>query len=688
MIDKTFSNLIYIERITRIQETTLKIQGVYKKKSILSVVDEKRYPWLVENATYMVYGFYKKQDTDLVIENIIPYFSKKAMPVFLAFLEKIKLPSLTKTKIKTLYTYFKEELYTIFFEKKWHLLEKQYSQNKINIDAISSHWEKTSAYILLQVQLLNKGIPFHIIKKLYTAYGSDINRQLEHNPYTIVNTIGFGFLTADRIAHAYGITDDNPLRIASAIEFILTENESNGNTCISYEKLYSNLHKLLKKDYDIKIIKAQCQLLFKNETIVIYKESYIGKRTTYDKEKAIYTFFMAKADKTAIQIASIKSDSNLSLEQKNAINIALHNQFSIITGQAGTGKSRVIKEIFNYNKDKNILILTPTGRAAERLKEIDNNIQATTIHKALHSNLTPSSTHIIIEEASMVDSNIFALLLQTISPRTNITLVGDPDQLPPIGIGSVFTDLIEKSNIPTGKLQKIFRQEGSLAHFAQNIREDKKISFAHTDNEITFIQSTKKSCFTYIAQLIRENLCKEKKHTTAQFITFLNKGLTGTRNLNTFIQKTLQNIRKKKNEHIWETFYLNDKVVITKNNYKKGIRNGELGYIKEYNQKEEVIYIQCIDKTVPFSKQEKDYLSLGYAINIYKSQGSEYNHVIMLIFLEAFFFLNNKSVYTAITRAKKKITILGEKKAFYIGTKTKKKLERMTFLKLFFEDKK
>lgn len=644
------------------------------------------FDWLQEENSIIAYGKTQEALHYIYASACIPYL-EKTLSSFKTFMIAAKISGLTANKIDLLIKKFGKDIIPIFFEENFEKLKEIpfFTEEKIII--IQKQWKSLQVYSMLHLALYQSGLSASSVKKLYKTYKEEALKKLQENPYQIIETVGYGFLTADKIAQEYGIGIDSPIRIESAISYILKKNESEGNSYLSIEHMKEALKHLLKLTLNESDLLYYLEMLEKKSHIIMLEKTYIARNILYKYESFIYLFFKNNIRiKNKIQSLSF-SKKNLVEEQKKAIEGACSYQYSIITGAAGTGKSTCVGELFNIltGGGKKVLILAPTGRASQRIKELINEATSMTIHKALgikyiqeiyRNNLYEGEMslpydHIIVDETSMIDAFIFYCFLKKVRKDTAITLIGDKNQLPPIGPGAIFDALIETKTIPTFTLGEIHRQEknNTIIGAAKKIAEGSFPKISEDPRDNCYFESLQKEKLERRLISLVKNLIHQKNNLFSfQILTFLHKGIAGITTINFSIQKTLAELRNNKDEKkFFDKFFIGDKVIVTKNNYDLGIFNGEIGIIKEGDIK--TITIEFTDKEIVIEETYAYLIELAYAISIHKSQGSEFPLVILLLYPEQYILLNKKSLYTGLTRGKQKVHIIGEKKCLYIALK-------------------
>ncbi len=642
--------------------------------------------WIEEGSSVLTYGTINETIKHIYTTACIPYLEKNLLS-FKTFIIAAKIPGLSESKIQLLINKFGEKIISIFFEEKFERLQEIPFFSEERIIIIAKNWKLIQTYSMLHLALYQSGLSASSVKKLYKTYKEESLKKLKENPYQIIETVGYGFLTADKIAQEYGITMNAAIRIEAAILYLLKKNESEGKAYLSILSIEKATQILLKTSLTSENLLFHIKALEQRDEIILLKKTYVATKKIYLYENSVYLFLKNNKLKKSPQLLLPFYKQKLVEEQKKAIMGACSHLYTIITGPAGTGKSTCIVELFTLltNQGKKVLILTPTGRASQRIKELLSDATVMTIHKALgikyiqemyknssyHETIYLPYDHIIIDESSMIDAFIFYCIVKKINQNTAITLIGDKNQLPPIGPGAIFEALIETNSIPIFALKEIHRQakNNTIIEIASQIAEGVYPKIPENPIYNCYFETVKKENLQEkLTELTKAQTSPETGILPFQILTFLHKGIAGINTINLSIQKTLFELRKKKdNKKIFEKFFVGDKVIVTKNNYELGIFNGEIGYIKEGKEKKAIV--EFTDKIIAFEEEHAFLLDLAYAISIHKSQGSEFNSVILLLYPEQYILLNKKSLYTGLTRGKKKVHIIGEKKTLYISLK-------------------
>ena len=565
------------------------------------------------------------------------------------------------------------------------------------------------------VYLQQYGISNTLAVKIYDTYGMELYSVLQENPYRLAEDInGVGFRMADELAARMGIHTDSDYRIRSGILYTLLGAVGEGHCYLPMGILLERAHMLLNVAQEY--IQPQIDNLMMDKKLVIKGDCVFAASYYYAELNCARMLYelnvsMAEAENLPAQDAAMKKQlehlaESLKMEldelQLGAVTQCIRNGLFILSGGPGTGKTTTINMIIRYfdSAGLDIFLAAPTGRAAKRMTEA-TGFEARTIHRMLELNSTLSDETtrkvkferneenpleadvIIIDEMSMVDIQLFQSLLKAVTPGTRLILVGDVNQLPSVGPGQVLRDLIESGAFPMMTLQKIFRQaeESDIVVNAHRINNGQQIALDNKSRDFFLLERNDVNViYKHMIQLIREKLPGYVKATPfdIQVLTPMRKGLLGCETLNGILQKYLNPPDAGKKEHIsGDTIYREgDKVMQIKNNYQleweivskygipvdrgAGIFNGDMGRILEINETLSTLVVEYDEQrrvTYPFSLLEE--LELCYAVTIHKSQGSEYPAVILPLLSGPRMLFNRNLLYTAITRARNCVTILG-----------------------------
>lgn len=553
--------------------------------------------------------------------------------------------------------------------------------------------------------LQDTGFSMNEAVKIYEKYKEEAIKVIENNIYDVVDkVVGVSFLSVDKIALKLGIDVEDERRIESCILFSMYDLcITSGNTYSSFNEIYLRTIKYLETSIDMKKFEYYLLRLNQDKKVIILEDKYILKEI-YEIENNIAKKIVKLVNHKKVEIKGIEGCIS-SLEhlfgieynnlQKEAIISSLENKFNIITGGPGTGKTTIIKGIVESYKQINkinddrlkdeMILLAPTGRAARRIMEA-TNFKAQTIHKFLKwdketdtfqiNKYNKSSAKIVlIDETSMIDIFLFNSLLEGLSDNVRIILVGDANQLPSVYPGQILKDLIDSNAVPVIKLNELYRQKDDsyIISLANEINcgilnED----FTDKRSDYNFIETTKEQIEYVISQLCKKALEKGYNYNQIQVLVPMYRGINGIDNLNNKLQEIFNPKSKDKDEYIHNDviFREGDKVLQTKNINDLEISNGDIGIIDSITKTQNgVLAVINFDGIiVEFTKKHFEDLKLGYAISIHKSQGSEFELVIMPMDLSFKRMLYRKLLYTGVTRAKKSLTLVGEKSAFVYAT--------------------
>ncbi len=581
------------------------------------------------------------------------------------------------------------------------------------------------------------GINGTLAVKLYKVYEDEIYYIIKQNPYKLSEDVrGIGFKTADEIARKVGIEKDSEFRIKSAVEYILYLNAEKGNTYMKVMDLFNETKFLL----DIEIENDYFETLLSNMVIDrrikiehstdVYLNYYY--KVEAEVAKRLLSINASVADlnyekSTVEDFEKFFKEKNILLDEMQLLFIkkSIENGVSILTGGPGTGKTTTINGIIQFFGAKNLKIslAAPTGRAAKRMSET-TGYEAKTIHRLLEVNGVvddkDGSSHgeflrneenpletdvVIVDEMSMVDISLFNSLLKAIPLNCRLVMVGDIDQLPSVGPGNVLHDIIASEKFSTVKLEKIFRQamESDIVKNAHKVNNGEKIKLDNKSSDFFFIEESDAMHITArIWRLLSQKLPKyvDAKTSDIQVITPMKKGNLGTYKLNEDLQRALNPKAINKKEYELPNGKIlreHDKVMQNKNDYKldwiikgmydipietgKGVFNGDIGEVIEIdklNKKVEVLYDE--NRYVKYDFTDLDEIELAYAITIHKSQGSEYPAIVIPILDVPRLLSNRNLLYTAITRAKKCVVIVGSEKALNYMIQNKNEVRRQTGL--------
>ncbi len=608
---------------------------------------------------------------------------------------------------------FKEDTFRIIEEEPERLAEIKGISNRKAMEIASQVNEKRDlrqAMIFLQ----QYGITMNLAVKVYQAYGQDVYSIIRENPYRLADDIdGVGFRTADEIAARVGIRMDSDFRVRSGILYTLLQASGEGHTYLPETELTPRASKLLnvtaeqvEKQYmDLAIERKIILKQMEDQTQIYAASFYYMEANTATMLKRLNVSYDVSDAEIEQRIRGIEKKSGMTLDehQVTAVKEAVRNGLLVITGGPGTGKTTTINTIIRYFELEGleIFLAAPTGRAAKRMSET-TGFEARTVHRMLELNGGAEGSGgferdesnpleadvIIVDEMSMVDISLMCSLLKAISVGTRLILVGDVNQLPSVGPGSVLRDIIQSHACNVVMLTKIFRQASTsdIIVNAHKINHGEEVILDNKSMDFFFLKRYDADVIiNVVLQLIKQKLPKFVDATPydIQVLTPMRKGLLGVERLNGILQRYMNPPAddKVEKEYGSTVFREGDKVMQTKNNYQLaweirtkfgltvdkglGIFNGDMGIIRQINDFAEQMIIEFDEgRMVEYPYKLLDELELAYAITIHKSQGSEYPAVVIPLLGGPMMLMNRNLLYTAVTRARKCVTLVGNEVTF------------------------
>lgn len=568
--------------------------------------------------------------------------------------------------------------------------------------------------------------------KVYKALGQSSVKKIKENPYILCREdIGMSFETVEDIAESFSVEYDNPLRVASGIEYVLRKNLSNGHTCLPKDKLLPVAANLL--DCEIGIVEnvlenmihslvVECEIVDDVEFIALPLYC-AAERYAAAKLCSMDSFEQARLTLNKAELEFVENSIGITLDEKqrDAVLGAFNNAVFVLTGGPGTGKTTTLKAIIELfeHRDMVIELAAPTGRAAKRMTELTGR-EAKTIHRLLEVTWTDDTDMpvfcrdeqnplecdvIIVDEVSMVDVVVFENLLRALKQGCKIILVGDTDQLPSVSAGNVLSDLIASECFSCVRLEKVFRQaqQSAIITTAHSIIEGNIPNLNIKDSDLFFIDKfDENSALDTICGLCETRLPAAYGFDSFKDIQVLcpsRKMPLGTVNINEILQNRLNPKTKKTQEIVYKgyTIRTNDKVMQIKNNYEisyirdnnemgNGAFNGDVGTVESIDLRNDKIKVRFDDRVVTYNREEAFQLEPAYAVTVHKSQGSEFDCVILPLLSVPEKLCYRNLLYTAVTRAKKLLIIVGSKEVFTAMTKNDRKTLRYTLLKKFLKE--
>ncbi len=608
---------------------------------------------------------------------------------------------------------FKEDTFRIIEEEPERLAEIKGISNRKAMEIASQVNEKKDlrqAMIFLQ----QYGITMNLAVKVYQAYGQDVYNIIRENPYQLADDIdGVGFRTADEIAARVGIRMDSDFRVRSGILYTLLQASGEGHTYLPETELTPRASRLLnvtpeqvEKQYmDLAIERKIILKQLEDQTQIYAASFYYMEANTATMLKRLNVSYDVSDAEIEQRIRGIEKKSGMTLDehQVTAVKEAVRNGLLVITGGPGTGKTTTINTIIRYFELEGleIFLAAPTGRAAKRMSET-TGFEARTVHRMLELNGGAEGSGgferdesnpleadvIIVDEMSMVDISLMCSLLKAISVGTRLILVGDVNQLPSVGPGSVLRDIIQSHACNVVMLTKIFRQASTsdIIVNAHKINHGEEVALDNKSMDFFFLKRYDADVIiNVVLQLIKQKLPKfvDASPYDIQVLTPMRKGLLGVERLNGILQRYMNPPANDKVEKEYGStvFREGDKVMQTKNNYQLaweirtkygltvdkglGIFNGDMGIIRQINDFAEQMIIEFDEgRMVEYPYKLLDELELAYAITIHKSQGSEYPAVVIPLLSGPMMLMNRNLLYTAVTRARKCVTLVGNEVTF------------------------
>jgi exodeoxyribonuclease V alpha subunit len=597
---------------------------------------------------------------------------------------------------------------------------------------IMQAWQEQRGMQDVMVFLQGHGVGASLALRIYRVFGADTVAQVRENPYALAQQVhGIGFLIADRLANHIGIRGDFPLRVQAGVLHVLREMADRGHCYAHFVSLKRDAAALLSIDED-PVDAAVAKLAAKGDLVL--EENANGDGTQvyltdlYHAERRVAAAFhnllttssylqgelgnglwerSGRNTRGAIDLISPElfgpSALTLDEDQARATEQALRDKVLVITGGPGTGKTTLLTALLTILRRAKVsfVLAAPTGRAAKRMSESAGE-EAMTIHRLLEYNPREGrfqrdednplqADFVIVDETSMVDLALMDHLLRAVDPHSHLILVGDVDQLPSVGPGSVLRDLIDSGVVPKVVLRRIFRQgrESLIVVNAHRILEGQQLVLAEDGDASDFVfiaQESEEDILTTIKDLLREKiphafqLDANEVAQSIQVLTPMHRGMLGTINLNRELQALLNPLGTSLERGGW-SLRAGDKVMQLRNNYDKGVFNGDLGRILAIDRDVASVKVEFLEKIVEYDSDQLDEIALAYATSVHKSQGSEYPVVVMPLHTTHYMMLHRSILYTAVTRGKKLVVLVGSRKALSMAIRNLRVENRNTGLK-------
>ena len=580
-------------------------------------------------------------------------------------------------------------------------------------ECITKGWDVQRAVREIMVFLHSHGVGTSRAFRIYKTYGEGAIEKVQTNPYALAQDIwGIGFKTADQIAEKLGIDRQSDIRARAGVVHVLQTLTDDGHCAYARDGLVKKAVKML--EIPAPIIESALDNEVREQRLVQRDQSegapLVYPATLDAAERALAGNLITLLETQhpcpavdlpkAIDWVEKKAGITLAPAQREALALAARSKVMVITGGPGVGKTTLVNSIVQVFKAKGlkVVLCAPTGRAAKRMAET-SSMNAKTIHRLLE--FDPSTGRFkhdatnalkgdvfVVDESSMIDLVLANQLVRAIPRQAALILVGDVDQLPSVGPGSVLRDIIESGAIPVCRLTEVFRQAAQSAIITNSHRVNRgdmplwpRSGASETDFYFVEAEAPEK-CVELLLRLVRENIPKRFKLDPVddiQVLTPMQRGDLGARNLNQVVQKALNPSGDEVQRFGW-TFRLGDKVMQTVNNYEKDTFNGDIGRVVKIDLEEQELTVHFDGRQVAYDFGELDELMLSYAVTIHKSQGSEYPCVVIPLHTQHYMLLQRNLLYTAITRGRKLVVLVGTRRAVAMAVKRMAASRRVTTL--------
>lgn len=586
------------------------------------------------------------------------------------------------------------------------------------LEMITSGWEEQMRVREIMVFLQAHGMGTARALRIYKTYGDQALLRVQENPYRLALDIpGIGFKTADDLALQMGVARDSVQRAQAGVRHALQELSSQGHCIAAKEHLIKQSMQLLGISAERIASALTDEVNAGNLVIEEVPENAAQQRNTfymlptlYQAENGISMHFeRLLAEKTrwhdidvesALPWVESRTGLALSTSQREAVISAIAAKIAVITGGPGVGKTTIVKSILQLVRQRgaSVALCAPTGRAAKRLSE-STGLEAKTIHRLLEfdpglhdfkrETANPLEADlVVVDEASMIDVQLMYHLLKAMPAKAGLLLVGDVDQLPSVGPGSVLADIINSQTVTVVRLREIFRQAASSKIIVNSHRINQgELPLPPCEGEetdfYTIVAETPAEIHAKLLTVVTERIPQRfgfNPLRQVQVLTPMHRGDLGVRGLNLDLQARLNPHGEPRVNRFGWTFACGDKVQQTVNNYEKDVFNGDIGYIKLFKLEEQEVYIDFDNRLVPYGFDELDEIVLAYATTIHKSQGSEYPAVVIPLSLQHYTMLQRNLIYTAVTRGKQLVVLIGQQRAITMAVQNYNANRRQTLL--------
>jgi exodeoxyribonuclease V alpha subunit len=581
------------------------------------------------------------------------------------------------------------------------------------MERVVASWREQKVVRQIMVFLRSHGVGTARAVRIHKTYGADAIERVRENPYRLALDIhGMGFLTADILAQRLGIRKDSLMRAQAGLRHVLQELSAEGHCAATREQVIETAARMLEIPTLVLEQGIDEELAAGNLVAeTIHGDPCLFLRSLYRAEVGVAQHLLRLLSgsppwgsievERAIAWVEKATGLTLSVSQRRAVATAINGKLTVITGGPGVGKTTVVNSILHIVRAKGVRIVlcAPTGRAAKRLSE-STRLEAKTIHRLLEfdphrGGFARGREHpldadfVVMDELSMVDVSLMNQLLRALADPAALLLVGDVDQLPSVGPGAVLADIIDSNRIATVRLTEIFRQATDSriianAHRINRGQMPERSSDSTEPSDFYFIATdTAEAIHERVLELVTERIPSRfglHPIRDVQVMCPMNRGLLGTRSLNAELQRRLNAHAQPSVSRYGWTFSPGDKVVQTVNNYHKEVFNGDIGCIKRIDLEEGLIFVDIDGRAIGYELAELDEIALAYAVTVHKSQGSEYPAVVIPLATQHYTLLERNLLYTAVTRGKRLVVIIGQPKALAIGVSRTRSKRRVTHL--------